>query len=141
MKNYIQTGCGVLIINKGKILLGHRSVKIVDTGGIYEPDSWTLPGGKQEYKESITECAIREVKEETGLNIIQPEIFNVSDDIQNDKHFVTIHFIAKNYTGDLTIMEPDKIDDWKWFDIINLPDKIYSPSKKFIDEYLEINKF
>ena len=34
-------------------------------------------------------------------------------------------------------MEPTKIDEWKWFSIEELPENIYSPSKKCIEYYLE----
>ena len=32
-------------------------------------------------------------------------------------------------------MEPTKEDEWKWFDLDNLPKNLYSPSKKFIETY------
>jgi hypothetical protein len=32
-------------------------------------------------------------------------------------------------------MEKDKQDDWQWFDLNNLPTNLYSPSRKFIEEY------
>ena len=137
--NHIKVGIGVLIINDNKILLGHRVSKSLDTGGIYEPDSWCLPGGKQDYDETIFECAIRETKEETNLDISDLVIFNAMDDIQPNKHFVTIQVIANHFSGELKVMEKDKIDEWKWFDINQLPENIYSPSKKFIDKYLEVN--
>lgn len=120
--------------NEGKILLGHRVGK--DTGGIYEPDSWCLPGGKQEYEETIFECAKREVKEETNLDIDDLEVFGAYDDIQVDRHFVTIWVIAKKYSGILTAMEMDKQDKWEWFSLDNLPNNIYSPSKHFISKYI-----
>ena len=34
-------------------------------------------------------------------------------------------------------MEPDKQDEWCWFEIEKLPNNIYSPSKKFIEAYLD----
>lgn len=137
--NHIKVGIGVLIINDNKILLGHRVHKAKDTGGIYEPDSWCLPGGKQDYEETIFECAIRETKEETNLDISNLEVFNAMDDIQPNKHFVTIQVIAHSFSGELKVMEEDKIDEWKWFDINQLPKNIYSPSKKFIDAYSKKN--
>lgn len=137
MDKIIKVGLGVLIISKNKILLGHRSKTRKDTGGVYEPDTWTLPGGKQEYEETIFEGAIREVKEETNLDISDLEIFNASDDIQVDRHYITIQLVAKNYSGDLKAMEPTKEDQWKWFDINNLPSNLYSPSEKFIEKYKE----
>ena len=67
MNEFIKVGVGVIIFSDNKILLGHRVAKYKDTGGIYEPDSWTLPGGKQEYDETIIDCAKRETKEETNI--------------------------------------------------------------------------
>lgn len=136
MERIIKVGIGVMIIKNNRILLGHRITKGEDTGGIYEPDTWCLPGGKQEYDETIFECAIREVKEETNLTIWNLDVFNAVDDIQSYKHFVTIQIIARNYSGDIKIMEPNKQDEWKWFSLDKLPEKIYSPSKKFIEAYI-----
>jgi len=140
MEKLIKVGVGVMIIDDNKILLGHRSSTRKDTGGIFEPDTWTLPGGKQEYEETVYETAIREVKEETNLKIKNPIVFSVSDDFQSDRHFVTIEMIAKEYTGKLKIMEPTKEDDWQWFDLDNLPENIYSPSRVFIEKYKESQK-
>jgi len=140
MEKVIKVGIGVMIIDDNKILLGHRSATRKDTGGIFEPDTWTLPGGKQEYEETVYETAIREVKEETNLKIKNPIVFSVSDDFQSDRHFVTIEMIAKEYSGKLKIMEPTKEDDWQWFDLNDLPENIYSPSRVFIEKYKESQK-
>lgn len=135
MENVIKVGVGVMIKDGGKILLGHRVARYRDTGGIYEPDSWTLPGGKQEYTETAVEAAIREVKEETNINLHNLKVFGVSDDIQPDRHFVTIQFIAEGYSGEPKVMEPNKLDEWRWFELSSLPKNLYSPSRKFIEDY------
>ncbi len=140
MENIIKVGVGVMILNDNKILLGHRSKDRKDTGGIFEPDTWTLPGGKQEYNETVYETIIRETKEETNLDIKNPKVFSVSDDFQVDRHFVTIEMITKEFSGELKVMEPEKEDEWRWFDLDNLPDNIYSPSKYFIEKYLSEQK-
>lgn len=137
MNKHIQVGIGVMILHKHHILMGHRRQNAVDTGGIYEPDSWCLPGGKQEYHETILEAAKREVKEETNLDIEELEVFHVVDDFQKDRHFVTIQIIAHKYSGELQVKEPDKQDQWQWFDLDWLPQHIYSPSQKFIQLYLQ----
>ena len=136
MESCIKVGVGVMILDGNKILLGHRSKNKKDTGGIYEVDCWTLPGGKQEYAETFWECAKREVKEETNLEIENLELFGAVDDIQPDRHYITMHVIAKKYNGELKVMEPTKEDEWRWFDLNNLPDNLYSPSRKFIDAFL-----
>ena len=137
MEKIIKVGVGVMIKNGGKILLGHRCEKSADTGGIFEPDTWTFPGGKQEFGESIFECAKREVKEETRLDISHLEIFGANDDIQTNKHFVTIWVVAGEYSGILKTAEPLKIDQWRWFSQDDIPVNIYTPTKKFIQAYLE----
>lgn len=137
MENIIKVGVGVIILKDECILMGHRVNNYKDTGGIYEPDSWTLPGGKQEYNETIEECAIREVKEETNLDIKDIKIFGASDDMAPNKHFITIHTIAIASSGNVSVMESDKIDEWKFFRIDDLPENIYSPSRKTIEFYKE----
>ncbi len=140
MNNYIKIGLGIMIKDGNKVLLGHRCNNAVDTGGVYEPGSWTFPGGKQEYNETMFEGAIREVKEETNLDISDLEIFSASDDIQKDRHYITIQIIANKYSGELINLEPTKHSEWKWFELSELPDNIYTPTKNFIDKYLEKNK-
>ncbi len=34
-------------------------------------------------------------------------------------------------------MEPDEITDWQWFLLDKLPEKIFPPSQKVIDHYLQ----
>ena len=136
MDKTIKTGVGVMLIKDNKILLGHRTTTAKDTGGIYEPDSWTFPGGKQEYEETVIETAIRETKEETNLDISDIHVYTATDEFQKERHYVTIGIISSSYKGELKAMEPNKIDRWSWFDLNNLPDNIYTPSKNMINEYL-----
>ncbi len=140
MKNITKIGVGVVIIDDNKVLLGHRIPKYDDTGGIYEPDTWTLPGGKLEYKEKIIECAKRETKEETNLDIENIEIFGCGDDIGSDRHFVTIYVHTNKYSGTASVMEKNKIDKWSWFELNNLPENIYTPSEKTLKVYKKIKK-
>lgn len=138
MGGQIKVGIGVLILQENKLLLGHRIGK--DTGGIYEPGSWCLPGGKQEYGETFLEGAAREVEEETSLRISEMELFGAADDITSDRHFVTLWVIAHRCNGTARVTEPDKQDEWRWFNINALPEHIYGPSWKFINSYLERNR-
>ncbi len=136
MNNVVRVGIGVMILKDNKVLLGHRLSKRKDTGGIQEGDCWSLPGGKQEMFETMFEGAKREIKEETNLDIDDLELFGASDDIATDRHFVTLQVIAKSSSEELTAMEPEKEDKWEWFSLDALPENIYTPSKKFIDDYI-----
>jgi len=65
--NSLVPAVAAAIIENDKILLIRR----VDN------DMWSLPGGTLEFGESLEECLIREVKEETGLNIKINNIENI----------------------------------------------------------------
>ncbi len=140
MDRVIKIGLGIMIKDGNKVLLGHRCENYGDTGGIYEPGSWTFPGGKQEYDETMFEGAKREVKEETNLEISELSIFGATDDIQPNKHYITIQIIANKFSGELKNMEPTKHSEWKWFDLNNLPQNLYTPTREFLEEYIKNNK-
>lgn len=121
-------GIGVLIIKDEKILLGKRNK---NPG----KNTYSLPGGKLEFGESFEECARREVKEETGLEIKEFKFICVNNDIFENNHFVTLGFVAKDFYGEPKNLE-EEINTWEWFDLKNLPKNIFIPSKKIIEKYL-----
>ena len=135
--NQVRVGVSVIIIDDNKVLLGHRSKNKEDTGGIVGRDTWTLPGGKQEFDETILECAVRETKEECNLDVSDIKVLTACDDVAPDRHFVTITTIANSYAGVLKVMEPTKEDEWKWFDINDLPSNLYPPTINSLNYYKE----
>lgn len=64
MENIIKVGLRTIIRDGNKILLGRRCDNYKDTGGIQKPESLTIPGGKQEYNETILEGVKGRVKDE-----------------------------------------------------------------------------
>jgi ADP-ribose pyrophosphatase YjhB (NUDIX family) len=63
------------------------------------------------------------------------ELFSVSDDMTDSAHYVTIGFIVREYSGEVQIMEPETILEWKWFDMEDLPANLYKPSEVCIKKY------
>ena len=135
---HIGAGCGVMIFNKkNELLLGLRSENPETADSeLHEEGTWTLPGGTIEYGESFEEAEKREVKEETGLDVKDLEVFCVQTDKNEYAHYISVGMLAKSFDGIPIVMEPDVITKWQWFDIDCIPDKIFSPSKKTIDCYL-----
>lgn len=134
-----RVGVGVMIFKDNKVLLGHRNEDSIKADSLlHGEDTWTMPGGKLDFNETLRDCAFRETKEETDIEINKEKItvISVSDNIVKDNHFVTIVFLCKEFKGELKVMEPDEITEWKWYDLNNLPEKIFPPSKIGIESFL-----
>ena len=129
-------GVGVLILKDNKVLLGLRNPdKIKASSELQGQGTWTMPGGKVEYMEKLGDAAKRELEEETSLVATELKLFCISDDITETAHYVTMGFIATKYEGEVKTMEPETILEWQWFDLENLPENLYEPSRKCIKKY------
>jgi len=139
-ENTIGAGCGVMIFNdKNQLLLGLRnSDETLADSELHEEGTWTMPGGNIEYGETFEEAGAREALEETGIeiNVDDIEVICVQVDKNQYAHYISVGMIAKKFTGIPQVSEPDVIVKWQWFDLDNLPQNIFSASKKTIDCFL-----
>jgi 8-oxo-dGTP diphosphatase len=103
----ITTVAAIIKNDEGKILLTRRNV---------EPfkGQWCLPGGHIDKYETVKDAVIREMKEETGLEI-DPKFFSYSDEIitELDIHAVVILFTGYGF-GKISIQESE-VSDIGWF--------------------------
>jgi 8-oxo-dGTP diphosphatase len=137
-KKRVGAGFGVILERDGKILMGMRHPDPDKADSVFRSaGEWCLPGGKLEWGESIEHGAIREVKEETGITISAPQVISVHNCKNEHAHFLTVGLIAHAWTGEASVMEPDEIIKWEWFDLRGLPSPRYFPSFEVIDNYLQ----
>lgn len=134
-----KVGVGVMILKDGKVLLGKRNDDAQKASSdLHGEGTWTMPGGKLDFKETVKEGACRELLEEIGvkINLDSLKVISVSDEIVPDNHYVTIGFLCEDFEGEPKIMEPEEITEWKWYNLDNLPEKVFPPSLKMIKAYL-----
>ncbi len=130
-------GVGVMILKNNHILLGLRnSNKEKASSELNGEGTWTMPGGKVEFHETLEEAAKRELEEETSLKTQSLKVISITDDFTSEKHYVTIGFLTTDFLGEPKTMEKEEILKWEWFDIHDLPNNMYLPSKKIVEKYL-----
>ena len=88
--------------------------------GRREPLIWSLPKGTPDPGETITETALREAKEETGLDVgIESPLGSVNywfvSPIDRVRYHKTVHFFLMNALGGSTANHDVEFDDVVWF--------------------------
>jgi len=134
MEKRPKVGLGIIIVNgNGEILIGKRKGSLAQ--------KYSIPGGHLDLGETFEDGAIREIKEETNLNIKQLHVIAITNNLETyreeGKHYVSIVLLVDKYEGDLKLMEPDKCEAWLWVDPKNLPEPHFDASKLGIQCYLK----
>ncbi len=125
-----KVGIGIMVFKDGKVLLGKRKSS-------HGTGEYAWPGGHMEYMESFEECAKREVREETGVEIKNVRFLRLMNlKTYAPKHYVDIGLVADWQSGEPQVLEPEKCESWDWYD----PDKLPQPLFSTLPSYFEAQK-
>ena len=130
-----------MILKDNKLLLGKRHDEPEKADSELDGQgSWTMPGGKLDFGDSLQGAAEREVFEETGIIIKNPKMISITNDKTPKAHFITLGFLVTDFEGNPQVKEPDEITKWEWFDLDNLPSPLFQPSAKIIKNYKNLQQ-
>ncbi len=129
----IGLGATTLVFNdKNELLLNLRT----------DTNTWGIPGGSMELYETIEETAVRELKEETGIDANELELVTILSgkeyyfEYPNGDKMCTVIVLFKilNYTGEIRVSDNES-KQLKFFALENLPN-MESRAQAIIDKIL-----
>ncbi len=91
---------------------------------------WVLPGGRIEYGENFEACGVRELKEETNLDIKFGKVVFLSEAIAPDRsrHIINIYATGEVIGGELKLGDEPVLEDVGWTPILELEkETLYPP--------------
>lgn len=120
----------VLIVHDDQVLLGRRS-------GEPGKGKWAIPSGYVEYEDDFLTTAVREAKEETGLEVELESVLNVSSSFLSPRyHFLAVHLLARVVGGEL--VAGDDLEEVAWFPLAEpFPELAFVEDADVLDAYSE----
>lgn len=122
-----RVGVASLILRGGRVLLVQRKHS-------HGAGSWSTPGGHLEHGETPEACAIRETREEVGLEVTAVRFLAVTNDIfdTEGKHYITIWMEAVCERGEPRIAAEDEVAALGWFAWDALPAPLFIPFENLL---------
>lgn len=113
------------IVGVGVVVLRDDAVLLIRRARPPREGQWSLPGGAQKTGESVVQAALREVREETGVDVEVRGLLDVIDSIQEDPdgrvryHYTLVDVYAEWRAGE-PVAEGDALQA-RWWPISEIP--------------------
>ena len=120
MRAIPNVGVGAVIVRHGKLLLMKRRSAMGN-------QSWSTPGGYLEFGESPATCAKREAQEEVGYQGGDFSFLALTNDVFEDRHFVTIWMLATADPAWEVTVTSEEVMESAWFPVRELPAPLFTP--------------
>ncbi len=121
---------GILVMRDNKVLLGKRR-------GSHGDGYYAAPGGHMEFGESFAAAAVREVREETALEITNLRLLSVGNYLftraDGERHYIDVDFVCEAPEGEAQLCEPEKCDGWAWYKLNHLPQPLFIVTQRMIE--------
>ena len=96
-----------VIANRGRILVLRRA-----SGMVYRPGSWDLPGGHLALGESFEDCLIREIKEETALDVSIERMLGIHN--MSSEPYLQALYACRLKVFQGVRLRPDEHVEYRW---------------------------
>lgn len=139
-KNLLHNEVGVFVINdKNQVLLQRRS-----PNKRYDANKWALCAGHVDAYESLEDAAIREIKEEIGIDVSKQDLHKYGEKSvslkESNSHITYLYYIKTNLAEEDFVIQQEELSEVKWFDIDEVIEMIVNKDSStiFKDRYIKL---
>lgn len=133
-KPFPQTACSIIVTRPDSD--EHLQILMAIRLEGFGRGNYALPGGKAQVGESPKRCAERELRQETGLQLIESVPVSAKwTNFKNQPPTWSIGVLAKSFGGIPRSREDGKHGPWEWHDIKMLPQPLFEPSRLILDDF------
>ena len=127
-----RVGVGVLILDPPDQVLLTLRRRAPEAG------CWSIVGGKVDFLETLDQCAIREAREEAGVEVEILRLLCVTDHVLpgEGQHWVAPAYLGRIVKGEVRNCEPEKTRELKWFALTGVPPNLTVTARNAIAAYL-----
>ena len=123
-----RVGVGVLIRRGADVLLLRRQ-------NVHGAGTWSTPGGHLDPGETPDACAVREVMEETGVEIESVRFLGVTNDVfdAEGRHYITVWMEADYRSGTASVRAVHEMSEVRWWPAEALPSNLFLSLRNLVD--------
>lgn len=127
MRDGPKVGVGIIITRGDEVLLLRRE-------GAHGSGTWSTPGGHLDHGETPEQCAVREAREETGVEVGAVKFRAITNDLfeAEGRHYVTIWMEAEYRSGEAAVRATRETSSVGWFHWDRLPTPLFAAFSNFL---------
>jgi 8-oxo-dGTP diphosphatase len=127
-----RVGVGVLLVDS------HKGVLLTLRRRAPEAGCWSIVGGKVDFLERLEHCAVREAREEAGVEVELIRLLCVTDHVLPDEeqHWVAPAYLGRIVSGEARNCEPDRAREVRWFELGSVPENLTITARNALEAYM-----
>ena len=126
-------------ITSNLVLLKDEKLLLVHRGHEPQKGRWGFPGGYLGWDETVAEGAVRELKEETGLNTQDLQLVGIRSDLssKDSRQNIDMYFFSNQVSGTPQI-QVGEIAAIEWFSLDQLPKPLAFGHDQLFEQFLPV---